>query len=231
MATGDQNDFAARLRSGLPGGWFPPAASPTVTPILDGILAGLGACFAWVYSLIAYANLQGRIASASGVFLDIIGLDFLGSTIARKMGQTDLSWRAQILQRILAPNATRPAMIQALTTLTGRDPVIFEPKQPMDTGGYSVGGCGYAVGGGYGSMLLPFQCFVTAYRPKGGGVATVAGYGNPNTFNYGAGGYGVGAIEYATPSMILGAVTDLDIQNAVIATSAEATIPWLRITN
>lgn len=232
MATGDTKDMAARLKAVLPTGWF-----PDTTPVLDGLLNGIGSCFSWLFSLIAYANLQTRISTATDVFLDIIGIDYLGTTVVRKAGQSDESWRRRIKQEILAPKATRPAMVQRLTDLTGRAPVIFEPTMPMDTGGYgysgmTVGtGLGYGLAGGYGNLLLPFQCFITAYRPSGGGVAVVAGYGNPSTFNYGAGGYGTGAIEYASLAMVLGQVTDADINAAIASCAADATIPWTRISN
>ena len=85
--------------------------------------------------------------------------------------------------------------------------------------------------GGYGSLALPFQAFVTAYRPSGGGVSTVGAYGNASTFLYGAGGYGGGAIEYAGTSMVSGQVTDAMIQSVVVATMPESTIAWLRISN
>ncbi len=226
MADTDAPGMAQRLRAVLPGGWF-----PDVAPVLTGLLTGLGSCFSWLFDLIAYTALQARIATATDVFLDIIGLDFLGTRIVRKAGQSDDSWRTRIQQEILAPKATRPAMMQRLTALTGRAPIIFEPAMPLDTGGYSVGGVGYGVAGGYGNLDLPFQCFITAYRPRGGGIASVAAYGNAGSFLFGAGGYGVGAIEYADMSMVQGAVTDDDINAAVASCASVATIPWIRISN
>jgi hypothetical protein len=255
--TGDQQDFSNRLRALLPAKWFPitaPDATESATPILDGVLAGLAAAWAWLFSVYTYANLQSRIATATDAFLDIIALDFFGTRISRKAGQSDASFRRRILLEILRPRATRAAMAQALTDLTGRAPTIFEPANSSDTGGYCSGanlndaslpgnllggGVGYNSGGGYGCLAIPFQCFITAYRPHGGGVAFVSGYGNPDSFAYGAGGYGsitdggatAGAIEYAAMSMVAGAVTDSDIEEAVVACAPVGTIPWLRISN
>jgi hypothetical protein len=71
--------------------------------------------------------------------------------------------------------------------------------------------------------MLAHQCFATAFRPKGAGIATVAGYG---TY---AGGYGGGAIEYAGLDLIQGLVTDSDIENAIAGVLPAATIAWVRI--
>jgi hypothetical protein len=198
-------------------------------------------------------------------------------------------------------------MIQALTDLTGRAPAIFEPQRPADTGSWDGPTLAYNTAGGYGSLLLPFQYFITAYRPTGVGVANVAGYtttspivtqtngdsvtdGSGNVYTMGAaaggqifengnfvsgssgtaqitslagviwafaapsgpwstlvggqftsqtgspfvgmpGGYTVGAIEYANPSMFVPPVADTDIQNVVNDVRPSATIAWMRISN
>lgn len=178
MATGDTQDMVGRIRSVLPARWFPLTApgQASATPVLDGVLYGLASAWAWLYGMIAYANLQTRLATATDVWLDLIALDFLGTTLQRLPGVTDAQYRLQIQQAILAPKGTRAAAVQALTNLTGRAPAVFEPANSSDTGGYSIGGVGYGAAGGYGDLQLPFQCFINAYRPHGGGVATVAGY-------------------------------------------------------
>ena len=71
--TGDQADMAARLRAALPGRWFGDAA-----PVLDGVLAGIGAIWAAVHTQLQAAISQTRIATATGPFLDMIALDFFG---------------------------------------------------------------------------------------------------------------------------------------------------------
>ena len=223
MAIGDQGDMQARIRAVLPNGWFPDA-----TPVLDALLAGLGAAWAWVYSLILYAQAQTRIASATDVFLDIIAADFFATKMLRRPGEPDATYRGRIGANLLAPSGTRAALVRRLSLLTGRAPAIFEPTRPDDTGAYATGSLGYGVAGAWGSLALPYQVFVTAYRPQGSGIAAVAGYGPGNGW---AGGYGVGPIEYASLAMAAGQVTDAEIQAAVAETMPAASIAWMRISD
>ena len=83
---------------------------------------------------------------------------------------------------------------------------------------------GYGVAGAYGSLALPAQVFITAYRPMGQGVPNVAGYGNPQgAYNSG------GQIEYVGADMIAAAVTDADIYAAIDAAKPAGTLAWARI--
>lgn len=213
MAVGDQADFVGRIRGALPKRWFPasPQNGPSATPVLDGVLNGLAAAWAFLYSLYTDCVTQGRIATATLVNLDIIALDFFGTRITRAVAQSDTSFRQTIQQEILRPRNTRAALIQALTDLTGQAPQVIEPANPRDTGGYGAGpvsglGAGpfaYNTGGAYGSLSLPFQCFVTAFlsAPSAQGLSNAAAWGNPQTFNIGAGGYGTtGGIPLVTPT-------------------------------
>lgn len=228
MATGDQADMVARLKSVLPTGWFPatsPGAATSATPILDGLLNGPAWALAWAYSLLTWVYSQMRLPAMAGAVLDLFALDYFGSRIYRFSAEGDTAFRNRISAELLRPKATRAGLVEALTDLTGRAPMVFEPRNPSDCGGYTLGGVGYGVAGGYGNLQLPFQCFVTAYRPTGGGIAYVSGYGD------GAGGYGVGAIEYGDLDMVESAITDADIQATITDVIPVAVIPWLRITN
>ncbi len=222
MATGDSSDIAARLAALLPQGWF-----QGDTPVLDAVLAGIADPLSFLYSLIAYAKGQTRIATASDGFLDLISADFFGSSLPRGNAEGDGSFRSRILARLLRQQATRAGMIQILETLTGRAPAIFEPERPADTGGWNQSrGLAYGVAGGWGSRLLPAQCFITAYRPATSGVPSVAGYGAS------VGAYSTPSqIQYATPSMIEGAVTDADIFAAIAAAKPEGVTAWTRISS
>ncbi len=236
MATGDQNDIAARIAAVLPNGWFPDQSD---APILWGILTGFGAIWAVIYSLLVWVQQQTRIATATGANLDLISMDFFGGDLPRRAGESDSAFEARIELELFRPKGTRAAVVQELTDLTGQAPRIFEPRLTSDTGGYTIGGVGFGAGGGYGSLLLPFQFFVQAYFAVPSTVANVGGYGNPVSFDYGAGGYGsgdiadipggVGAIEYADTDDAPGLIQDSDIYNAVDDTRPAATIGWTAI--
>lgn len=215
---GSQPDLLARLRSLLPGGWF---SAPT--PALNGVLSGFARLLSDGYGLVQYARSQARIKTATGGFLDLIALDYFGATLARRSGENDAALRLRVLASLFAEKATRRGVIKALEALTGRTPVIFEPARPADTGGYGIA-MGYGVAGGYGSLLLPFQAFVTAYRPAGQGIPLVAGYGAA------PGGYGTpSGSEYASLAQVIGQVTDADILAAVGGAMPVGTVAWTRI--
>jgi hypothetical protein len=225
---GDQLDVLARLRAVLPARWFPDSA-----PILDGLLSGLAAGWSWVYQQLHYVQAQTRIATATGIWLDIIAQDYFGARLVRRAGQSDPALRSAIRRELFRERGTRGAIVAVLRDLTGRPPLIFEPAHPADTGGYTTssggggggggGGVAYGSAGGWGSLALPFQCFVTAYRPLGGGIAMVGGWCS------GGGAYGQGAIEYASLAMVQTQVTDEDIYNAVADVLPIATIGWTKI--
>ncbi len=240
--TGDQADLVGRLKAVLPQRWFANTTTglPSNTPVLDGVLNGLASAWASIVALLNYADLQSRIATATDVFLDMIAFDFFGGRFNRRAGEPDASFSARIRAEIIRPRGTRAAVSQVLTDLTGHAPIIFEPANATDTGGYGFigmtvgtgleyGGTGVAGAGGWGSLALPFQAFVTAYRATGGGIAIVAGYYTGS--GWAGGGYGVGAIEWATLGMSQGQITDTDIDNAIVSVLPVATIAWTRITN
>jgi hypothetical protein len=223
MATGDKNDFLNRLQSYLPRGWF---GDLTQTPVLNGLLSGLASVFASMYALLMYFRLQARIATATDGWLDIISADFLGSTLPRRTNESDTSFRNRIVVNIFRQRTTRAAVIRVLTDLTGRAPTIVEPQRPSDTGAYRIPTSGYGVAGAYGSLLLAYQAFVTAYRPIGTGIPYVAGYGSSPS------GYSVASRgEYADLSMVQTAVSDADIYAAIASVLPVATIAWSRISN
>ncbi|MEJ0016742.1 MAG: hypothetical protein WDN25_09260 [Acetobacteraceae bacterium] len=223
--TGDQHDMLSRLRGVLPTRWFPDQA-----PVLDGVLGGFASNWTWAHQFMEYVRAQVRLATASDVWLDVIAQDFFGDRLSRQPEQADAPFRVRIQRELFRERGTRNAITSVLHDLTGRVPIVFEPARPTDTGGYSSalgggGGIGYGRAGGWGTLALPFQCFVNAYRPAGSGIASVCPWGGP------AGGYGVGAIEYASLDMIQGQVTDDDIYAAVADVLPVAAIAWTRITN
>lgn len=217
MATGDQSDILGRLRRLLPGGWF-----SDDSPVLIGLLSGLSRGSAWIYELWSYARLQTRIRTATDGWLDMIAADFFGALLQRQANQSDGSYRAKIVANLFRERATRKAISQVLEEVTGKTPLIFEPQRPFDTGAYGVA-CGYGAAGGYGSLMLPYQAFVVAFRPTGSGVPMVAGYGIPT------GAYSTPSqIEYANQSMTEG-VSDADIFAAIDRCKPAGTVIWASV--
>jgi hypothetical protein len=221
--TGDQTDFQHRLRTVLPANWFPDAV-----PLLDGLLAAMGAGWSLIYNMLRYVTSQTRISTASDIWLDLIAWDFFGGRLGRRPGEGDDAIRNRIILEMFRERATRSALENVLQDLTGRAPIIFEPARTTDTGGYGSfggqgGGVAYNAAGGWGNLNLPFQCFVSAYRPNEGGIAQVMGWGSI------AGGYGVGIIEYASLALIQVLVTDADIYSAITGVVPAATVSWTKI--
>lgn len=130
MATGDVTDMLKRLRGNLPP-WFPSQGS---SPVLDGVLTGIAATLSFVYALTAYAQLQTRILTSTGGFLDLVSYDFFGSRLPRIGGEADPAFDARIIEELVRPRVTRQAMITALEELTGYVPRIVEGWLPSDIG-------------------------------------------------------------------------------------------------
>lgn len=220
MATGDTQDITSRLQRLIPPGWFPVG----LVPIRDAIITGAANAFSFIYSLLAYIRPQTRIGTATDVFLDLIAADFFGSKITRAAGQSDASFRTWILANLVRQRGTRQAVISILQQLTGRTPRVFEPRRPADTGCYGGPTLAYGVAGGYGSMLLPYQSFVTAFRPVNKGIPNIAGYGVPT------GAYGRGSqAAYASLSSVEGNISDADIFSAVDSVRPVAYTIWMQI--
>jgi hypothetical protein len=217
--TGDTQDMLARLKLVLPARWFSDTA-----PIRDALLTGLASAWSGLYALLTFVQSQTRIATASGIFLDIAATDYLGNTLPRRAGEADAAFSTRIRQNLIQPRATRAGLVQALVDLTGRTPVIFEPLNATDTGGYNVN-LGYNTLGGYGSMNLPYQFFLTAYRPNDTPVSNAGGYST------GPGGYGAAPMFYADSSEFSGTVSDAEIYAAVAAVLPTCAIAWTQISN
>lgn len=218
--TGDQQDVFARIKSTLPR-WFGDS-----TPVLDSVVSGFAAVLSNIYALYAYAKLQTRILTATGGFLDLIAGDFLGDKLHRKSNETDAQYRARIRINLFRERGTRAGLVKVLTDITGRAPTVFEPQRPADTGAYGGPAIGYGMAGGYGSLLLPAQCFVTIYRPATSGVPNVAGYG------ISTGGYGQASqADYATLSQVQGYVTDADLYAAADSVKPAGTVVWATISS
>lgn len=223
MATGDRKDVFSRLKGLLPSRWF--GSSTDSVPYIDAVLTGIGNALSFIYALYGFAKLQTRILTATGGWLDVISADFYGAALPRQTGETDASFRSRILANLFREKGTRHAIVLTLTQLTGRPPIIIEPTRPADCGGYGAPNCGYGVAGAYGSLQLPYQAFIIAFRPfSAEGLAGMGGYGTP------AAGYSV-AGGYSSLSLITAGVSDAAIFAAVDAVKPAGTIAWVRISS
>lgn len=220
--TGDQQDIFKRLSERIPKGWF-----GSVHPILDAVLQGIAAALAGVYSCYAYLVMQTRLQTSTDGWLDIAAADYFGPNgLPRQPNEADPAYRTRIKINIIRERATRNAVIKILTDLTGRAPTIVEPQRPLDTGAYGAPNCGYGVAGAYGSLLMNYQAFVTAYRPTGSGIPLVQGYGTS------VGGYAQPSrAAYADLSQVVGSVSDAAIYAAVDSVKPYGTLIWVRILN
>jgi hypothetical protein len=216
---GDNYDMLGRLKLVLPARWF-----SDNSPILDAVLSGAASAWSGLYTLLSAVKSQCRIATATGIFLDIIAADFFGNMLIRRSGETDLAYSTRIRASLLAPRATRAGLIDTLTKLTGRKPDVFEPLNATDTGGYNVN-IGYNTTGGYGSMNLPYQFFLKAYRANNSSVGNASGY------NEGPGGYDTAPLYYADMTGFSGSVSDDEIYAAIAAVMPTASIAWTQISN
>jgi hypothetical protein len=213
MSTGDSADILDRVKKLLPRRWF-----AWVAPYRDAVLGGLSDGAASCYNIYLYAKAQSRLSTSSGPFLDLIAYDFLGRYL-RRGGMNDSTFLARIKATILQERVTRKGMVSAITALVGTAPVIFEPWNTGDTGGYDVGGVGYDTAGGWGSTDLPAQVFIQVHLP-GYGVPNVAG------FDTGAGGYDAGGLEYIGDATSLTGVTPSDIYDTIETTKPTGVTCW-----
>ena len=203
--------IVARLRAVLPARWF-----ADETPVLDALLAGLADAWVRLHHLLDAARRQTRLRTAEGAFLDLAARDFLGRRLLRRRNEPDDLYRPRLLAALRRSRATRSAVKSAVQDLMGATPAIFEPTRPADTGAYNVA-LGYGVAGGWGSLSLPFQTFITVRRPGGQGIAEVAGYGTG------------GPLARTASTAVAGAVTDADIMAAIADTLPAGSIAWTRI--
>jgi hypothetical protein len=223
---GDFADFIFRLRSVLPKRWF-----AEQSPNLEALLGSIATPWVSLYSLIAYVISQTRLVSATEEWLDLISNDYFGSSLARKSDEVDLAYRSRIQAALRREAATRSSVSAGLEDLIGTQPVIFEPANCGDTGSYGGGGHSNTLGGGmaygqiggWGSLGLPLQFFVTATRPPVPGVGMLAGYG------ISSGGYGEGSISYVDLALLPGHVSDADIQATLCSLLPVNAVAWLRI--
>lgn len=220
--TPDVTAMVARLDALLPKRWFPAGEAP----YKDALLVGFANCFVFLKSLLDYVRLQTRIATATDGWLDLIAFDFFGTKVARSAGQSDASFRRQIIAYLLRHRNTRAAIIAAIQGLLGTTPTVIEPQRVTDTGAYDEPSTlGYDVAGVYGDSGMPLQCFVDITIPTSLqiGPPLIVGWDVPGA------GYDTGSqIEYVGPPS-LDPVEIADIYAALDAVRPVTGVIWAQI--
>lgn len=241
MATGDQQDIQGRLQSVVPPSWF-----GDEHPQETALLSGFANVASWAYSLIAFAKLQMRRLTASGIFLDLYAFSYLGLALQRRAGESDASYSPRIGKEILRERVTRAGVQQAVFDLTGKEPIMFEPWNTGDTGALysrivpvtSTGTLAFgsrvtgATGAGLlGSRKMANVAFMTIFRPgvfnvsNRGGIAsrttptalyTLGGFGSRTSVSTAA----TGSFAFITKAQAAGTISDQDIYDAVNANKA-----------
>jgi hypothetical protein len=219
-----RSDILQRIKATLPGRWF-----RGETPILDSVLGSLAAGWVAWFDFLAYIQAQARIRTAFDVWLDLIAWDYFGYRVKRRLRETDPSFRIRILEELQRDRCTRSAIYSLIQDMTGTAPIIFEPTNPGDTGCFGrlesteSGVAGYGLAGAWGTLDLPFQVFVTVFRPIPGGIAMVNGW------NGSIGGFGVGLSSYIDLGMSTAQFSDSDLYSDVCRTAPAGTIVWVSI--
>jgi hypothetical protein len=219
-----QSEICQRIKAALPARWF-----GNDTPNLDSVLGSFAAGWLGIFDFLDYTRAQARIATAFDGWLDLIAWDYFQFRVKRRLRETDSSFRTRILEAIQRDRCTRSAIYDLVEDLTGTPPIIFEPTNPGDTGCFGslespeTGVAGYGSAGAWGTLQLPFQVFVTAFRPVTGGVAMVNGWGGS------IGGFGVGLSSYISLGMNTVQFSDSEFYNDICHTAPAGTIIWVSI--
>ncbi|MCJ2084587.1 hypothetical protein MKK88_01070 [Methylobacterium sp. E-005] len=210
---GSATDLLRRLKSLFPRRWTSDTA-----PVRDAVFGGIGDSLAWLYAQQQTVKAGTRRAGTIGYLLDIDAWGFFQGRILRRAGEADAAWRKRYTDEIFRPRATRAAIDKAVYDLTGKHPIIVDPWNPNDTAAYRYSYYGQAK---YGSLGLPYQFFVTAYRPCPPGIPNIAGYRS--------GYYGAPTTSYISLSQITSPVPDSEIYATIARTAAAGVVSWTRI--
>ena len=236
--TGSAADIASRIVSLLPRGWFVNtqgqlSATSSATQItisygppggiIGTVIAGGATAQSWIYSLIQYVKQQTRRITTSDGFLDLGLFDFFALRVRRKPSQNDNSVRAMWKQEVLRRRVTRNYVQKAVADLTGTQVTIFEPFNPMDTGGIGAQWAFNEPACAWGSSAYPYTMFITAVEPIGAGIPNLSGLDD----SYG--GFGAGQFALADLFLTTGSITNQDIYDMINFTRGAGITCWVNI--
>ena len=108
-------------------------------------------------------NLEFR--PQKGCWLDLIAADYFGLTVGRRIGENDDAYQTANPTELIRETRDTVAVYSVTCRSNWRSPVVFEPANTSDTGGYGDNNKPYGrsrlrnSSGGWGSLGLPFQCF------------------------------------------------------------------------
>lgn len=222
----DSITFVRRLRALLPKGWF-----SEDSPILGALLTALADPWVGLSNNIDYVSSQTRIQTATDIWLDLAGADYLGSLITRQPGETDDAYRCRIRANLLTSAGTRCSLMEGVAGLADATAQIFEPTNCSDTGAYGdsvapltgpVCRLAYGLSGGWGSLNLPYQVFITVATKPLPGEATPIGYGVPG------GGYSAGSLVYNDITDVPGTLTDDEVRIKILRLVPVNCTAWIR---
>lgn len=128
--------FAARLADLYPRGWCSDDAKQGPPGNVYALLLSLGQQLQAVQAELQYTLSAQRIQTEGFPELDFASIDFLGDSLPRPPGMTDADFGRAIIAALFQPAATRPALQDALTALTGSVPRMLEPWSVNDTGSW-----------------------------------------------------------------------------------------------
>ncbi len=178
MTTGTTDDFAARIRSVLPAGWFP--AAPTggaveQAPLLAAVLQGCGYGFSVMWDWLTYLVASLRLDTSSGIMIDLWADDFFGygafpRLVTDGVTESDADYIARIKSHGLGSQSpVRANIVGAITVSVGIAPQVVEPQNATDCKGLASmsdvaagGGYGYGTSGlRFGTMRRSALAFIT----------------------------------------------------------------------
>lgn len=164
--TGSQDDILGRLKRLMPNGWFGPDGS---FPAVEAALAGLGAAFARVYALYAFAKLQTRLATMTGGWLELAASDFFDN-FKRLRGEIDPRYGRRLRLEVFRDRNTRNAIDRAVYDLTGQHPDVFEAWRPGCCGGLDTPSFALDITGRLGDLTPRFETIISIPQPQNFGI-------------------------------------------------------------